>query len=163
VKVFPDSMTPVLRKYHLRIRDTLYGIYVVQAATAFLTFLVALPVFWLLGYEAFFTLALLCGLLQFIPVVGPSVVIAAVAGFDLLGGMITRAFLVFVIGLLLIGALPDAVLRPRLANRATGLPASLYFLGFIGGVLTVGPIGIIVGPLVIALILETVELLAYEP
>ncbi len=44
--------------------------------------------------------------------------------------------------------------RPKLARYTTGLPASLYFVGFTGGVLTLGVIGFIAGPVVIALLVE---------
>jgi predicted PurR-regulated permease PerM len=58
--------------------------------------------------------------------------------------------------------MPDALIRPRLAALTTGMPASLYFIGFTGGVLSVGVVGVIAGPLVIALLAETVQLLSPE-
>jgi predicted PurR-regulated permease PerM len=70
--------------------------------------------------------------------------------------------LVAVIGAVLVGFAPDAVIRPRLAKWAADLPTSLYFIGFTGGVLTVGPIGFIAGPLAVALLVEAVALLAEE-
>jgi hypothetical protein len=51
-----------------------------------------------------------------------------------------------------IGVVPDAVIRPRLASWAADLPTSLYFIGFVDGVLTVGPVGSIAGPLVVELV-----------
>ena len=60
---------------------------------------------------------------------------------------------------MVIGLLPDLVVRPQLASRQAKLPVSLYFVGFTGGVLTVGVIGVIVGPLAVAVLVETVELL----
>jgi len=161
--VFPDSLEEVLRSYDKRIRGTLYGLYVVQAATAFLTFVVALPVMYFYGYEAFFALALIAGILQFIPVLGPFVIISALSLVEVMADQYTKALSIFVVGVLLIGFLPDAIIRPRLAKNTTGLPACLYFLGFIGGVLTVGAIGIIVGPLSIALVLETIEQIVEDP
>ncbi|MFD1513114.1 AI-2E family transporter [Halomarina rubra] len=163
-RVVPDAYHDVLIALNERIRQTLYGIYVLQAATAFGTALVALVVFYALGYEAVFTLAIVAGFLQFIPVLGPSVLIALLALVDLVGPTPdpTRAALVVVVGGVLIGAVPDAVIRPRLASWAADLPTSLYFIGFVGGVLTVGAIGFIAGPLVVALVVETVELLAND-
>jgi predicted PurR-regulated permease PerM len=60
----------------------------------------------------------------------------------------------------IIGLVPDLVVRPQLASRQAKLPVSLYFVGFVGGVLTVGVIGVVAGPLVVALLIETVQLLA---
>jgi predicted PurR-regulated permease PerM len=53
------------------------------------------------------------------------------------------------LGLVLVGFLPDAVIRTKLAGRTADLPASLHFVGFVGGVLTLGLIGFIAGPLLV--------------
>lgn len=159
------SMTPsayhdILVALDRRVRETLYGIYVLQAATAGGTFVFGLVVFVALGYSAAFTLAVVAGVLQFIPILGPGVLVAALAAVDLMTGMPTRAVLVAVLGVVLIGIVPDAIIRPKLASRAAHLPTSLYFIGFTGGLLTVGPIGFIAGPLVVALLAEAVDLLS---
>lgn len=159
-RTVPGDVQEELMAYHERVRETLYGLYFVQAATGVLTFLIALPVFAMLGYGAFFSIAVLAGILQFIPVLGPSVVVVAVAVVEVAAGDVPQAVLVLVLGLTLVGFLPDAVLRPRLAKHSAGMPASLYFVGFLGGVFTVGPIGIIAGPLALSLLVQTVELVA---
>ncbi|QLC33395.1 AI-2E family transporter [Halarchaeum sp. CBA1220] len=145
-----------------RARDTLYAIYVLQAATAFATFLVAVPVFWILGYPFPVTLALVCAVLQFLPIVGPSIVVGALALYQLSVGNVVGAVLVLVVAGALVAWLPDPVVRPRLSRHTARLPGSLYFIGFTGGLLTVGVIGIIAGPLVVALLVEAVSLLADE-
>jgi predicted PurR-regulated permease PerM len=157
----PNDGHDVLLRYHDRIHETLVGIYLVQAATALGTGAVGYVVFALLGYDAALTLAVLAGLLQFIPVIGPSVVVMGLAGLDVIAGNTPRAAMVLVIGLFVIGFLPDAVLRPRFAGVAH-LPTTLYFVGFVGGVLTLGPIGFVVGPLVVALLVETVSQLSAQ-
>ncbi|MFC6939355.1 AI-2E family transporter [Salinirubellus sp. GCM10025818] len=160
--VVPPEYHDVVRALDRRIRETLFGIYVLQAATAAGTFVVALVVFFLLGYGAPFTLAVFAAVLQFVPVVGPSVLIGTLAVVDVLAGNVTRAVLVAVVGAVFVGFAPDAIIRPRLANWAAHLPTSLYFIGFTGGILTVGPIGFIAGPLAVAVLVEVVSLLADE-
>lgn len=76
---------------------------------------------------------------------------------DFVTGNVSRAVLVAVLGSVLVGLAPDAIVRPRLASRAAHLPTSLYFIGFTGGLLTLGAVGFIAGPLVVAL-LEAVAL-----
>lgn len=156
----PDELHDLAFAYHERVRETLYALYVTQAATGLGTFLVAAPTFWLLGYDAAITLALVAGILQFLPVIGPSVVVIGIAAFEVTQGETVMAGIVLVVGLVLIAFLPDAVLRPQLARRTARFPASLYFVGFIGGVLSLGAVGIIAGPLAVALLVETVSLLA---
>ena len=163
VRLVPPEYHTVLAALDDRIRHTLYGIYVLQAATAFGTALVALVVFSALGYETVVVLAVIAGILQFIPVLGPSVLLAVLAAVDVTAGNLPRAALVLVVGGLLVGVAPDAVIRPRLASWAADLPTSLYFIGFVGGVLTIGPIGFIAGPLAVALVVELVDLLSGGP
>ncbi|WP_162224278.1 AI-2E family transporter [Halorussus salinus] len=158
----PHAYRDVAAAFHERTRDTLYAIYVLQAATAAATFLVALPVFFLLDYQFYLTLALVAGFLQFLPIVGPSFLVALLAAYRVTADDLVGALLVFVLGGLLIGWLPDAVIRTRLARETADLPGSLYFVGFTGGLLSVGPIGFIAGPLVVALLAEASELLAAE-
>jgi predicted PurR-regulated permease PerM len=162
LRVVPGEYHDVTLALHRRVRDTLYALYVLQAATALGTFAVAYVVFLLLGFEAAFTLAVLSGLLQFIPVVGPSILVALVAAGQVLAGEVATAILVTVFGLVFVGFLPDALIRPRLASLTTGMPASLYFVGFTGGTLTLGVVGVIAGPLAVALFVEVVELITDE-
>ncbi|MFB6139978.1 MAG: AI-2E family transporter [Halosimplex sp.] len=162
LRLVPGEYHDVVLSLHRTVRDTLYALYVLQAATALGTFLVAYVVFWLLGYHTAFSLAVFCGLLQFIPVVGPSLLIVAVAAGQALAGEVTAALVVLIAGLVLIGFLPDALIRPRLASVTTGMPASLYFVGFTGGTLSLGVVGVIAGPLAVALLVEVVELVTDE-
>ncbi|MEF8906553.1 MAG: AI-2E family transporter [Haloarculaceae archaeon] len=162
VRVVPGEYHDVVFALHRRVRDTLYALYVLQAATAVGTFVVAYAVFWALGYDAAFSLAVFSGILQFIPILGPSLLVALVAAGQLLAGDVAAAVLVTAFGLALVGFLPDAVIRPRLASVTTGMPASLYFVGFTGGTLTIGVVGVIAGPLVVAVLAEVVDLVTRE-
>ncbi|MDZ7745040.1 MAG: AI-2E family transporter [Halobacteriales archaeon] len=158
--VVPHQYHGIVQRFHLRTRDTLYGIYILQAATATGTFLVALITFIPLGYPAPFTLALIAGGLQFIPILGPGVLLGVLAVADILAGNIERAVLVAVIGGVVIGLVPDMIIRPRLARYAADLSVTLYFVGFVGGILSLGVIGFIAGPLIVALVAEAVELVS---
>lgn len=158
--VVPAEYHDVVRRFHKRTRDTLYGIYVLQAATAAGTFVLAAITFAALGYPSPVTLAVVAGVLQFIPVVGPGILLGLLALLDLFAGNLVRAVLVAVVGGFVIGLVPDAVIRPRLASYAAHLPVTLYFVGFVGGVLSLGVIGFIAGPLIVALVVEAVALLS---
>lgn len=145
-----------------RLRSTLVVLYVLQAVTAVGTFFIALPVFWLLGYDVPVVLALLAGLLQFLPIVGPSLLVGGMVVFELIVGTLWDAVVVAVVAGVLVVLLPDVTIRPKLASRSAKLPGSLYFIGFTGGLLTIGPIGVIAGPVVVALLLEAFNLLAAD-
>jgi predicted PurR-regulated permease PerM len=158
----PGRYHDVVLAFHERTRSILYAIYVLQAAVAFGTFLIGYVTFVLLGYESAFTLAVIGGVLQFIPILGPSFLVAALAGVEILAGDVTGAVTLLAVGFVVIGFLPDALIRPRLARLTTGMPGSLYFVGFTGGVLSVGIVGLVAGPVVVALLAEAVSLLTDE-
>nr|WP_276414105.1 AI-2E family transporter [Halomicroarcula sp. XH51] len=161
-RMVPPGYHDVLHRLHERLRSTLYAIYVLQAATAFGTFLVAWVFFAVLGLPGAFALAVLAGILQFVPIVGPSVVVVAIGVAQAVAGDVVGAVLVVVFGLIVIGFMPDAVIRPRLARYTTGMPTSLYFVGFVGGLLSLGAIGFIAGPVIIGLLVELLHLVTDE-
>lgn len=158
----PDGYHDIAIGLDERVRETLVSLYVIQAVTAIATFAVALVVFVALGVPFPVTLAVVAGVLQFLPVVGPSLVIGAIAVADLVAGDVGRAALILVVGLFFVGFLPDALLRPRLAAETSRLSGSLYFVGFTGGLLSLGPVGIVAGPLVIVLLLELLSMVSAE-
>lgn len=156
----PEQYHDVLNALGTRASETLYAIYVLQAATSLGTFVIAVPVFMLLGYPFPFTLAFVAGVLQFVPIVGPSLLIIVLGVWKVAIGDVTAALLLFVVAGLFVAWLPDVLIRPRLSRRTAHLPGSLYFIGFVGGLLTLGPIGVVAGPLAIALAVMAVDLLA---
>lgn len=160
IAVVPSEHRHVVRSLGRRIDRTLYAIYVLQAATGAATFAIAIVVFWMLGYDIPVTLAFLSGLLQFLPIVGPSVLIVTLAGYHVLVGDVGSAIAVLLVAGVFVAYLPDVLVRPRLSRRTGDLPGTLYYVGFVGGLLTVGPIGIIVGPLAVGLVAEAMTLLA---
>ena len=158
----PSGYHDIASRLYDRFRETLFALYIIQAATAGGTFVIAAVFFALLGYQYPITLGVAAGILQFLPVVGPSLLVIGVAGLEVSAGAIDQAAIVLLLGLVLVAALPDIVIRPRLARETAKLPASLYFVGFTGGLLSLGPVGVIAGPLVVALLSELLILLADE-
>jgi len=142
--VVPAEYHDIPTRLHERTRETLYSIYVLQAATAAGTSVLAFVVFWALGYGSPVLLAVIAGVLQFIPIIGPSVLVVALAVGDLLVEETGRAIAVLVLGLVLVSFVPDAVIRTQLADWTGRISPGLYFVGFVGGILTLGAVGLIV-------------------
>ncbi|MFP9061827.1 AI-2E family transporter [Natrialbaceae archaeon A-chndr2] len=158
----PHDYRDIVGALDKRARETLYAIYVLQAGTSVATLLIGYPLFLLLGYESAFIMAFIAALLQFVPIIGPSLLIVPLAAFHVTMGEIGAAILLTVLGIGLVAWFPDVAVRPRLARRSVGLPGSLYFVGFTGGLFTLGAIGIVVGPLIVAVFVESVDLLSEE-
>lgn len=162
IALVPPGYRGVATALNRRARETLLAIYVLQAATALGTFVLAVPTFLVLGYDNALTLSTVAALLQFIPILGPSVLLGGLALYHAAVGQLLQAVLVTVVGGFVIALLPDVLIRPRLARRTADIPGSLYFVGFFGGVLTLGPIGVVAGPLAVGLFVEAASLLSAE-
>ncbi|XGI84045.1 AI-2E family transporter [Halorutilales archaeon Cl-col2-1] len=141
-----------------KVESTLFSLYVLQASVSAVTFVLSFVVFSFFGYDYSGTLAAISGLLQFFPIVGPSVLVMGLVVYELFVGSLTKAVALGVVGGIVLAWLPDAVIRVHLADER--LPGSLYFIGFTGGLLSIGPIGVIAGPIVVVLIAEMVKQLA---
>jgi predicted PurR-regulated permease PerM len=122
----------------------------IQAALAFLGFLVAgVP------QPVFFSFLTFVGAL--VPLVGANVVVLPVAalhfatGHELAGGLLAL-WSVAVISTV------DNLVKPVLMRRGLSVHVSLVFLSLLGGVVTLGPIGVIAGPLALAFFLATVRM-----
>jgi predicted PurR-regulated permease PerM len=86
-----------------------------------------------------------------VPVLGPSLVWAPVAAFFLLQGRPGAAGFVVVWGLLVVMALSDYVIRPRLVGNSYQGHPLLTLLGLLGGLAIFGLAGLVVGPVIMSL------------
>ncbi len=73
------------------------------------------------------------------------------------GGMVLRGALLIVYGFFMISSV-DNILKPKLIGSRANLHPALVLLGVIGGIATFGVIGIIIGPVIIALAASVMEI-----
>jgi predicted PurR-regulated permease PerM len=98
---------------------------------------------------------------SFVPVGGVSLVGVPLAGLLWLAGRPGRAAFL-AIWIVLLTGLIDNVLRPLLVRGRSKLNSGLVFLSLLGGLCAFGPIGIVVGPLSLALFLSVSAILRGE-
>jgi predicted PurR-regulated permease PerM len=137
------------------VTNTMYAIYIVSVEIAILTFVLSLPVYYLLGYPAALQLAIMSGLSMFIPIVGPLVVLAFLVLYNLSTGNINGVLIAIFIIYPLILWLPGSYIRSRLMGKRIGIHPVIMMIGIIGGISVMGMIGLIIGPLFIALLISS--------
>lgn len=134
--------------------STLYGgvvVAIVQGTIAGLAFYfldVPSPVVW--GVATFIT--------SFIPFIGAAGIWAPAAGYLLLTGNILNGLILALIGVFGI-SLIDNILKPIIIGGRTKMPILIIFFSVLGGIKLFGLIGLIMGPLVIALFVSVIEIL----
>jgi predicted PurR-regulated permease PerM len=147
----PQRISEAMEKMTGVAVNTLYSIYIVHIATSIITFVLALPFFYVLGYGHIIFFSLMAGIFQLIPIIGPSflMIILAVYSFSL--GDLRGMGLVVVIGYPVVCAFPDIYLRPLLMGKRATMNPILMWIGFFGGLAVMGLVGFVLGPLFIAL------------
>ena len=158
----PDTVRGHVKKMADDIVDTLYAIYVVLVAIAALTFVISIPVFWVLGYGHILFYSFLCAICELIPVLGSSVVFIFLGAYALSIGDITGVLILFFFGYICVAALPEIFVRPVLMGRRLKLHPLLMLIGFIGGIIALGMVGFVIGPVIIVLLMDIYRLLFVE-
>jgi len=131
--------------------DTLYAIYIVQVAITAITFVAAIPFFYILGYGHVLFYSFLCAFCELIPVLGSSVVFIFMGTYAFSIGDIRGVLLLFFLGYIGISAFPELFIRPVLMGRRLRLNPLIMLVGFFGGVITMGVVGFVLGPVIIVL------------
>jgi len=157
--MLPDNVKePVSHLTHTAV-DTLYAIYVVQLIVVIVTFFLALPFFYLLGFKHVLFFSTLAGLLKIVPILGPSILMAFLAVYAVSISDTTALLLIIFIGYPVVCAFPDLFIRPVLMGRRTCIHPVIMWIGFVGGLYTLGLVGFVLGPLILVLLITGYHIL----
>jgi predicted PurR-regulated permease PerM len=148
----------------MRTRDviaaTIYGVLVIALIQGSLgTF-----IFWILGLPSPLLWGVVMFFLSMIPMAGAFLVWVPAAIYLAVTGAYLQAVILVVWGVLVIGSI-DNFLSPRLVGRRARLHELLIFFSVLGGLEVFGVLGLILGPVTVAVTLALIEMLrqAYRP
>ncbi len=155
-----------LKKYINRLSDatgdTLYAIYYVQIAVAVLTFFMAIPVFYLLGYGDIIFYAYFAAFCELIPIIGSSAAFILIGAYAQAMGDTRGVLILFFLGYLIVSLVPEVYVRPVLIGRRVKVHPVIMFIGIVGGILTMGLAGFVLGPLIIVLVITSYRMYTEE-
>ena len=135
------------------IAATIYGVLVIAAVQGTLgTF-----IFWVLGLPSPLLWGVVMFFLAMIPMAGTFLVWAPAAIYLALTGAFLRSAILVAWGLLVIGTI-DNFLSPRLVGHRARLHELLIFFGVLGGLQVFGVLGLVLGPVVVAVTLALIEM-----
>jgi len=95
--------------------------------------------------------------LSMIPMAGAFLVWAPAALYLAFSGALTKAIILTAWGLLVVGSI-DNFLSPRLVGRRASMHELLIFFGVLGGLEVFGVIGVVLGPVVVAVTIALLEM-----
>ena len=161
-----DHVPSPLKKYMNRLSDitgdTLYAIYFVQVAVAVLTFFMAIPVFYLLGYGDIIFYSFFAAFCELIPIIGSSTAFILVGAYALAVNDARGVWILFFLGYLIVSLLPEVYVRPVLVGRRVKIHPVIMFIGIVGGLFTMGLAGFVLGPLIIVLVITSYRMYTEE-
>jgi predicted PurR-regulated permease PerM len=135
-----------------KFEDVCYATFFGSLLTAFAQGLAAGLLFWMLGLPAPLFWGAIVSLVSLVPIVGAFLVWLPWAAYLLLAGQTTRGVLLLAIGGLVVSSI-DNVLKPIIIRGRTDMHPLLVFLSVLGGLQAFGFLGILLGPLLVALFL----------
>ncbi len=116
---------------------------------------------WLFGFERAVLWGTLAAIGALIPGVGTAIVFIPAVVYLLVSGSYVMAVGLAVWGILAVGLI-DNLLGPYLMSRGNALHPFIILLAVLGGMAVFGPIGFVVGPVVVSLLKVLLELYATE-
>lgn len=125
------------------VHATVYGTFVVATVQGTLGGLM----FWWLGLPEPLVWGLVMGLLAVVPVLGAFVIWIPAAVFLVLEGSGGKALLLTLWGAIVVGGI-DNLLYPILVGRRLRMHSLIAFVSIVGGLIVLGPSGLILGPVI---------------
>jgi len=147
-----DQSNDILRRTREIISASLWGCLVIAAVQGSLGGLA----FWVLNLPSPFLWGVLMFLFSLIPMAGAFVVWAPAAIWLVITGHWVKALLLTIWGTVVIGLL-DNVLRPRLVGQKARMHELVVFFSVLGGLQVFGILGLVVGPVVVAVALALID------
>jgi len=95
-------------------------------------------------------------ILAFIPFVGPFIIWAPAAAYLIITGEVFKGITLALLGFFVISAI-DNFLRPYIIGNRTKMSFIMLFFSVIGGIQIFGLLGLVLGPLVLALFISVIE------
>lgn len=114
-------------------------------------------VFWIAGVQAPTIWGLLTALISIIPLLGVFLIWLPVGIFLLVVGSYWQGIFILATGAIVISSI-DNFLRPKLIEGQTSLHPLLVFLSTLGGLALFGPLGFVIGPVIITLSIALLEI-----
>jgi len=160
IKIFPLSdknINLIFINLEKSVNQILKGSFLIAISQAFLAWFG----FTVFGVPNAILWAVVTGLSSFVPTIGTSVVTLPAILFLFFTGMHIQALGLLVWSLLIIGTI-DNILNPYIISRNSEIPSLFILFAILGGISLMGPLGILIGPLVLSLLYSLISIYKKE-
>ncbi len=129
----------------------IYGMFI----TALLQFIIAFIAFKITGSGAALLLALIIGLLAFIPLLGPVIIWLPYAVIEFTSKDYTSTIILLILGTVLF--LIDSILKSKIISSHAKLHPVIILIGIFGGISLFGIVGLVAGPVILSILATITE------
>ena len=144
----------VIKRTSLTLKSLFYGNIVI----AVLEGVIATIGFYILNVNSPITWGIIVMISGLIPGIGASIAWIPLSILSFLNGNLVNAICIALFGLIVISILIDNILKAKILSDKTDIHPLVLVIGVLGGVLAFGPIGILIGPLILSIFQLTLNI-----
>ncbi|MBP1594674.1 MAG: hypothetical protein H6Q05_51 [Acidobacteria bacterium] len=144
-----------------RFEDVTYATFFGSLLTAVVQGIAACLLFLSLGLPAPLFWGAVVSLMSLVPIVGALIVWLPWTAYLILAGHTTRGIVLLAVGTLVVGSI-DNVLKPMIIQGRTDMHPLLVFFSVLGGLKAFGFLGVLLGPLIVALFVSFLNFYRFE-
>lgn len=149
-KALPESIYEKVKKVQVELFLSFINLIKAQITLIFISTLVTIVGLYILGVDYALTLGIICGLLDLLPIIGPSIIFIPWIVFALVFGDIGLAIGLIIVYIIVIGS--RQILQARVIGQNLGIEPLLTLISLYLGVEIFGVLGLFVGPLVVVIV-----------
>jgi len=151
-KLIPaQNKEEIIKNIKYTTNGIVYGMFI----TAILQFIIAFITFKIIGTSAALLLALIIGLLAFIPMLGPAIIWLPYAVIEFTKKDYTSAIILLILGAVLF--LIDSILKSKIISSHAKLHPVIILIGIFGGITLFGIVGLVAGPVILSILATIIE------
>jgi predicted PurR-regulated permease PerM len=113
-------------------------------------------IFFFLGLQTPILAGVAMAFFGFLPFIGTPIIWIPAAISLAITGEMTKAIILLILGVFIISSI-DNFIKPEIIGKRTRLHPAATLVGIIGGIALIGPLGVVVGPLIISLLISFIE------
>lgn len=157
LKIAPDSVKNKVEKLITAYDAVFYGIVIGYLFKALFTGFIGVIVFSFLGIGNPVVMGVIVGAFDFIPLIGPWTVFVGLFLWYALQGDVNFAIKMVVVCYPTISLIPELYIRPKISAAISQVHPMVMLIGILGGIMSMGTIGVLAGPLILGIIVVTIK------
>ena len=157
IRMAPEPSRPKVTRLITACDAVVYGIVVGYLFKAILTGVISVVVFSILGIGNPVVMGVVVAVFDFIPLIGPWTVFVGLFLWYALQGQFTYAVEVAGFCYVTISLIPELYIRPKIAGTISHVHPMVMLIGILGGIMSLGPIGVVAGPLILGVIVVIIK------